>query len=42
MALEAAGLRIEAMREPRPSGVSERFLQWQRVPLFLSVRAVKA
>ena len=42
MALEAAGLRIEAMREPRPSGASERFRQWQRVPLFLSVRAVKA
>jgi ubiquinone/menaquinone biosynthesis C-methylase UbiE len=42
MALEGAGLRIEAMREPRPSGASERFLQWQRVPLFLSVRAVKA
>ncbi len=41
MALEGAGLRIEAMREPRPSGASERFLRWQRVPLFLSVRAVK-
>ena len=40
-ALEGAGLRIEAMREPRPSGAPERFLQWQRVPLFLSVRAVK-
>jgi ubiquinone/menaquinone biosynthesis C-methylase UbiE len=42
MALEGAGLRIEAMREPRPSGASERFRQWQRVPLFLSMRAVKA
>jgi hypothetical protein len=42
VALEGAGLRIEAMREPRPSGASQRFLQWQRVPLFLSVRAVKA
>jgi SAM-dependent methyltransferase len=41
-ALEDAGLRIEAMREPRPAGVSDRFRQWQRVPLFLSVRAVKA
>jgi ubiquinone/menaquinone biosynthesis C-methylase UbiE len=41
MALEGAGLRIEAMREPRPSDASERFRQWQRVPLFLLVRAVK-
>jgi SAM-dependent methyltransferase len=41
MALEAAGLRIEAMREPLPSDAPERFQKWQRVPLFLSVRAVK-
>ena len=42
MALEGAGLRIEAIREPRPSLAPEKFLQWQRVPLFLWVRAVKA
>jgi SAM-dependent methyltransferase len=42
MALEEAGLRIEAMREPRPSARLERFRKWQRVPLFLFVRAAKA
>jgi hypothetical protein len=41
VALEVAGLRIEAMREPRPSASLERFQKWQRVPLFLLVRAVK-
>jgi SAM-dependent methyltransferase len=41
VALEAAGLQIEAMREPRPSVTSPRFQRWKRVPLFLSVRAVK-
>ena len=36
-ALEAAGLLTEAVREPRPGGES----RWNRVPLFLHVRAFK-
>jgi ubiquinone/menaquinone biosynthesis C-methylase UbiE len=42
VALESAGLRIEAMREPRPSASPERFQKWQRVPLFLLVRTIKS
>jgi SAM-dependent methyltransferase len=42
VALDAAGLRIEAMREPRPSGAPPRFQRYERMPLFLSVRAVKS
>lgn len=43
-ALEAAGLLVEAIREPRPSdelvtGLAER--RWQRIPLSLQPRAVK-
>lgn len=41
-ALERAGFRIEAMREPRPLASLVRFSKWRRVPLFLLVRAVKA
>ena len=37
-ALEAAGFAIEAVREPRIDGGSER---WRRIPLFLMWRAVK-
>ena len=40
-ALEDAGLRIEAIREPRPVRGPERYERWKRVPLFLNVRAVK-
>lgn len=40
-ALEAASLRIEAMREPRPSGDEPGYRRWNRVPMFLLVRAVK-
>jgi SAM-dependent methyltransferase len=40
-AFEQAGLVIEAMREPRPSGASERYSRWARVPMFLMVRAAK-
>ena len=29
MALEGAGMRIEAIREPRPSGISASFEQWR-------------
>ena len=39
-AFEGAGLRIEAMREPRPTGVSVRYARWARVPMFLNVRTV--
>ncbi len=40
-AFEAAGLLIEAIREPRPAqgGVSDG--QWSRLPMFLMLRALK-
>ena len=45
-ALEAAELRIEAIREPRPPDDYARDFpsvgKWRRLPLFLHVRAVKA
>ncbi|MDQ3874670.1 MAG: class I SAM-dependent methyltransferase [Actinomycetota bacterium] len=46
LALEEAGLLIEALREPRPSRelllhVGSRARRFLRVPLFLHVRAVK-
>jgi SAM-dependent methyltransferase len=40
-ALEAAGLRIVALREPRPAGDGSRFRDWRRVPLFLSFLAAR-
>jgi hypothetical protein len=44
-ALEAAGLLIEAIREPKPPGhVVARDPaagRWRRIPLFLQLRAVK-
>jgi SAM-dependent methyltransferase len=40
-ALESAGLAVERVREPRPSGASERFEKWRRVPLFMMARTVK-
>lgn len=42
MALEEAGLRIEAIREPRPTGASKGNSRWVRTPMFLSFRAVKS
>jgi ubiquinone/menaquinone biosynthesis C-methylase UbiE len=39
-ALEAVGLRIELLREPRPAAAG-RFGRWQAMPLFLNFRAVK-
>jgi SAM-dependent methyltransferase len=42
LALEQAGLRIEAMRESRPAGSAERYERWRTVPLFLFFRAVKS
>jgi SAM-dependent methyltransferase len=41
IALESAGLVVEQLREPKPSGISDRFEKWRRVPLFLMLRAVK-
>jgi hypothetical protein len=41
VALERAGLLIETMREPRPVEASSRYRRWNRVPMFLLVRAVK-
>jgi SAM-dependent methyltransferase len=40
-ALEAVGLRIEALREPRPA-TDERYERWRTIPLFLNFRAVKS
>jgi ubiquinone/menaquinone biosynthesis C-methylase UbiE len=40
-ALEDAGLRIDRLREPRPSLDSECFGRWNAVPLFLNFRATK-
>jgi SAM-dependent methyltransferase len=44
-ALEAAGLAIDAIREPPvpvgPTGISERSERWQRIPLFMHLRARK-
>ncbi len=42
VALEQAGLHMEAMREPRPTGAAQRYEPWRRVPLFLYFRAVKS
>ena len=40
-ALEAAGLLIEALREPAAPPAARRDRQWQRLPMFLMFRAVK-
>jgi len=44
-ALEAAGFLIERLREPAapPEAVTARasYRRWQRVPMFLHVRAIK-
>jgi ubiquinone/menaquinone biosynthesis C-methylase UbiE len=41
-ALEQAGFRLEAMREPRPTGAAGRYERWRRIPLFLFFRATKS
>ena len=41
-ALEAADLRVVAIREPRPVGAPTRYERWQRVPMFLNLRATKS
>jgi SAM-dependent methyltransferase len=40
-AFEDAGLLIERVREPRPTGHPDRYDRWLEVPLFLALRAVK-
>jgi SAM-dependent methyltransferase len=40
-ALEAAGLVIEAMREPTPIGGRPEDERWRRLPMFLQFRALK-
>jgi len=42
VALEEAGFRIEAIREPRPTREALAYERWQDVPLFLLLRAVKS
>ena len=42
LALEQAGVRIEAVREPRPIDAAGNYERWRAVPLFPSLRAVKA
>jgi hypothetical protein len=42
LALEQAGLQIETMREPRPTGPAGRYERWRDIPLFLFFRAVKS
>ncbi len=41
VALENVGLRIETMREPRPSADLDWLQKWHQVPLFLMVRTIK-
>lgn len=40
-ALEAAGLLLEAVREPAPPANARELERWSRLPLFLLFRAVK-
>jgi SAM-dependent methyltransferase len=40
-ALEAAGFLTEAIREPTPKAAGQRYVRWNRLPMFLQVRAVK-
>jgi hypothetical protein len=41
LALERAGLKLEALREPRPSDGAPAYEGWRQVPLFLMARSVK-
>jgi SAM-dependent methyltransferase len=41
LAFEGAGLRVETMREPRPTAPADKYRRWQAVPLFLYLRALK-
>jgi hypothetical protein len=39
VALEDAGLVIEALREPRPAADAQALARWRRIPMFLMLRA---
>jgi SAM-dependent methyltransferase len=41
MAFEAAGLVIEAIREPTPTGTPPEYERWRRLPMFLQFRVMK-
>jgi SAM-dependent methyltransferase len=41
MALEEAELRVEVLREPKPSRASPRYEKWNRMPMFLMIKAIK-
>jgi SAM-dependent methyltransferase len=41
VAVERAGMVIEALREPRPSGAPPGYARWNRMPMFLMLRAKK-
>ena len=41
LAMEEAGLRIEAIREPKPVDSSGRYDRWFALPLFMFIRAMK-
>jgi SAM-dependent methyltransferase len=41
-ALERAGLMIDTIREPRPAGAPPKYGRWNRIPMFLLLRATKA
>jgi SAM-dependent methyltransferase len=40
-ALEDGALQIEAIREPTPSGGNPRYERWNRMPMFLLIKAAK-
>jgi SAM-dependent methyltransferase len=42
LALERAGLHIEAIREPRPTDEAGSYERWRSIPLFLLFRAAKS
>jgi ubiquinone/menaquinone biosynthesis C-methylase UbiE len=41
IALEEAGFKIEAIREPKPTGAVTGYERWRDVPLFLFLRAAR-
>ena len=40
-AVEEAGLLIQTIREPRPTGPPTRYERWRRIPMFLLIMTVK-
>ena len=41
-AMADAGLQVEAVREPRPVDAPARYRRYERLPMFMNLRAVKA